>query len=258
MRLAEIQHALQSAVLKRESPIATAVQTDDPDSRIGIYRSAYAARIEEALAATYPTLQTMLGARDFTTIISDFSVHHPSRVRSIRDYGGELGDFIGKRIHGLRGRGLAELAHWEWSLAAAFDAPDSTASTIDLTAVAPEYWSDLTFEFAGSLQRLTLRTNAVQVWRATQDGLTAPWQGSDPADWALWRCEMKVLFRSLPTNEARALDLARQGQDFGSICEALVSAEQPAEQAFVDAAMQAATFLRAWIADGWVVSIANR
>jgi hypothetical protein len=223
-----------------------------PQERLDIYRNAYRLRLIEALADTYAMLERALGDEDFAALGARFVAAHPSVHRSIRWYGAELAEFLERTAPYTEYPVLAELARFEWTLAAVFDSPD--AAPIDrseLMRIAPESWATLRFDFHPSLRRLELKWNTVAAWRALSDDEDppAPEALDEPTPWLLWRQnvgqELKNYFRSLEPLEAHALETARGGASFADVCAAM-SFELSDEEI----PLRAATFIGTWADSG--------
>jgi hypothetical protein len=119
---------------------------------------------------------------------------------------------------------IAELARWEWALAASFDAKDAATVGIEsLAAVAPGDWGDLRLEFHPSVQLLELSSNAQALCKAFADEQAPPEPAllDSPQPWLLWRQDLKTQYRSLEPDEAAAFDVVRNGGTFADMCEAL-------------------------------------
>lgn len=256
MRLAELQRAFQSRVLHHAAGIESLVpgtERFDTETRLGIYESAFPARLAAALTDTYPALRDALGESDFFELTRSFAAESPPSHFSIRYFGSDLASFIATRLAGVKAKVLSDLARWEWALSEAFDAADAAALTQkDFAHIDPAHWGRLRFRLSPSLRRLCLRSNAVQWWRAASQGARRParWRVAKPVEWALWRSELKTYFRSLPGDEAWALDAVAAGQPFASMCEGLVRFGSD-----VEAPTRAATLLRRWLHNGWIVAI---
>ncbi len=225
--LRHLQRDLQNHLLGTESAIADAIVDAPPlpvAERLDIYRNAYCVRLIEALKDTYPILHAVLGDDDFATLGEEYVVTHPSVHRSIRWYGSELAEFLG-RCPPYAGMPIfEELALLEWTLAEVFDSADAEPTSREaFLALDPSTWSELIFEFHPSVRRLPLQWNTVAVWQTMSRGETPPDPACAeyPAPWLLWRQNLQNYFRSMTVDEAAALDLARGGGTFGQICEAL-------------------------------------
>jgi hypothetical protein len=149
---------------------------------------------------------------------------------------------------------IAELARWEWALAASFDARDAAAIGIEsLGSVAPGDWAELRLAFHPSVQVLTLQTNAQALFKALSEAATAP----QPAvleraqPWLLWRQDLKTQYRSLEPDETAALEVVRGGGSFGEMCEALCEGHEADAVPLVAAGM-----LKRWIVEQLLIELA--
>ena len=136
----------------------------------------------------------------------------------------------------------------------AFDAADAAALTAEaLARVPPERWGQLRFQWHPSVARLTLHWNVPQIWQALSADAERPAAAyaAEPQQWLLWRQELTTYYRSLANTEAAALDAARSGWPFGELCELLCAQVGDAQ-----APLEAAGFLRSWIAAGLIVGAA--
>jgi len=244
MKLAQLQESFQAHVLRHDPSIEQHVQGDERFSialRLGVYTGAYALRLIEVLAESFPAVQAALGVRQFAAHVSDFARACPSRYRSARAYGEELGPWLASRLSGPRATGIADLARFEWAVAGAFDAADQRAlEAADLAAVALTQWPDLTFEFTPTLRCVNLSSNAVAWWRfaCAEQARPSRWRPTCLQRWVVWRRDLGVFYRRLSQAEARMLEGALAGQSFGELCEPL------------DGPVRAATLLHGWVSEG--------
>jgi hypothetical protein len=256
MNLQDLQHAFQDHVLQGELAISRQVRSSgalDVPGRLGIYRHAYTTRLVEALRESYPALASTVGDEEFATLARRYLADHPSATASIRWVGHALADHLDTIATDERGTMLADLARWEWTLAAAFDGADQAAVGLEAAgSIAAEDWPSLRFTLHPNLQRTALSTNAIDFWRAAGNGSARPAVPlrTPPIEWVAWRRALVTSFRSLGLEEARALEAAGRGQTFGEICADL------AMRVGDDAApLQAATYLKQWLLDGWLTSL---
>jgi len=254
--LRELQRDLQRHLLGADDAIVEAVVDAPPLptlERLGIYRNAYRVRLIEALDDTYPVLHAVLGDEVFAALGEEFVASHPSVHRSIRWYGGELAELLKQQQPYAEQPIFAELALLEWTLAEVFDAADADPKPrAALAAIDPAAWSELHFEFHPSLRRLELRWNTTAVWQAMSHEETPPDPecGEYPVPWLLWRQDLQNYFRSMPADEAAALESALRGENFGEICAAL--AEWLPEE---EIPLRAAGLLGLWADSGIIVTI---
>ncbi len=251
MRLAQLQRALQAHVLRGDETIVGYIPGSarfDTATRLGVYAQGYAERLIEALAQTYPALQARLGAELFASVLRRMAHEAPSRHFSVRDYGGELAERLARTLTGARGAGAADLARFEWLLAAAFDAADAEPLPLDaLSQIAPARWAQLRFTAAPSLRTVELSSNAVAFWKAACAQAPRPsrWRRTAPRRWLIWRRELALYFRPLAGDEAAALAALSSGASFGQQCAVIArTARQHAP------ALRAAALLRGWLSEG--------
>lgn len=253
-RLRDLQRQMQNYLLDGDNAIADAIVEAPPlptAERLGIYHQGYRVRLIDALGEAYPVLQAVLGDEEFALLGAAFVASHPSVHRSIRWYGRELAELLRSLAPYAEQPIFAELAELEWTLTEVFDAADSEPTERSaLSAVDPSAWGGLRFEFHPSLRRLELNWNTAAVWKAiSRDETPPPPLCADRAvPWLLWRQNLQNYFRSMTADEARALDLARHGGNFGELCEAL-SAWLPDEEI----PLRAASLLGTWADSGIIV-----
>ena len=89
------------------------------------------------------------------------------------------------------------------------------------------------------------------MWLASnqKNPLPALEENSVQQAWLIWRHELKLLFRSLTSQEAFCFDAFMQGQCFAEVCEGLC--EWLDEE---HVALSAASFLQVWVRDGWIAN----
>lgn len=221
----------------------------DAAERVGIYVDGYRLRLLEVLQENFTGLHSFLGDEQFDALGRAYIDAHPSEHPSVRWFSRQLADFLrGTEPYSMHPY-LAELAAFEWSQGLAFDAADAAPLAMEaLAAIAPEDWGRMTFQLHPSLQRLDLRWNMPPVWQALDAGQTPPeLQETDAAAWLIWRRDLTTRWRSLTADEAWMLDAARAGANFGALCEGLCRWHAPEA-----VALQAAGYLKLWIADGLV------
>lgn len=252
--LAELQRDFQRHVMDGLERIVDAVDgsTEVPATlRLAIYSEAYRLRLTEALATTLPRLQQLLGEEQFADLAREYIDLCPSSYPSIRWFGDQMPRLLQKSFP--EHPWLAELAMWEWSVAAAFDGADAEAVGIEaLAAIAPERWPTLTFQFHPTVQMLAMSTNAPVIFKAlSADDPPPECVALDEAQsWLIWRAGLKTQYRSLGPDEVAALAVMRDGGSFEMLCDALC--------AWHDAAAvpaQAAGLLKRWVVEQMIVGV---
>ena len=247
INLRELQQRFQSHLLTGDEGVLPQILDAPPlpaAARLEIYRTAYVNRLTEALRATYVKIHQILGDEVFAAMAAGFIASHTSTTRSIRWYGADLAVFLARTSPYSKQPTLAELARFEWALAAVFDAADApTMARADLAKVDPERWGELRLRFHPSVRTLSFRWNSIAVWQAVDAGNEppAPAKSSESTTWLLWRHDLKNYFRSLEPVELTALAWAMDGASFSVMCDQLrqwlTEAEIP---------LRAATLIAAW------------
>ena len=246
--LAQLQRDLQHHVLSGDAAITAAVNWTPAvpaATRLAVYSNAYRIRLAEALAANVPHLRELLGAEEFGAVAGRYIDEHPSQFASIRWFGDCLAQEL-ERSHAAQ-PWIAELARWEWALAASFDAQDAPTVGIEaLAAVAPGDWGELRLEFHPSVQHLELKSNAQALFKAMSEQQPVPQPAilDRPQPWLLWRQDLKTQYRSLEPAETAALAVIRNGGTFGEMCEALCEWHEADEVPLLAAGM-----LKRWIVE---------
>jgi hypothetical protein len=253
--LASLQRTLQGLILGGSADTSGIVRSDastDGAERLNIYASAYRLRLQDALAANFPMLQTHLGKDTLAAIALEYIDAHPSGYVSIRSFGVHLPQWF--EAHRGAEPWLAEFARFEWALGCAFDAIDrATIGIASLSSIEHADWSVLTFRFSPATQRFTLRTNAAALYMAATNEESAP-EGhvlAEPGEWLVWRRALTARYRSLSLPEALAIDTLRAGDTFGDACERLSNLDDEET-----VPMQAASFLKRWLSDELIVDLA--
>lgn len=253
--LAELQRDFQRHVMHGHERIADEI-TGTPrvpaTLRLAVYSEAYRLRLTDALASTLPRLQQLLGKDRFAELASQYIDLSPSRHPSIRWFGDQLPLLLRRSF--AKQPWLAELATWEWAIAAAFDGADAEPVGIEaLAAVAPEQWPALQFQFHPTVQLMQMRTNAPLLFKALGEESQPPagMQLEQPQPWLIWREGLKTQYRSLTPDEAAALEAMRAGGTFETLCDTLCAWHE------VEAVpMQAAGLLKRWVVEQLIVAVA--
>ncbi len=169
-----------------------------PAERVAVYQGMYLLRMEEALAADYPTLRALLGEADFFHLARDYVQIYPSRSHSLNSLGDHLPDFL-KNDRSRRNRDfLAELARLELSTSDVFDAPETKpVSATRVSAVRPEEWERAVLRPIAALRLVSLQYNVNDVVQAVKDGKRPPRPKKQPSQLAIYRRDYSVYRLSL-------------------------------------------------------------
>lgn len=252
--LAELQRDFQRHVMHGHERIIDAVDGTSrvpATLRLSIYSEAYRLRLTDALASTLPRLQQFLGKEPFAALAREYIDLSPSSYPSIRWFGDQLPLLLTRSFP--EQPWLAELARWEWAIAAAFDGPDAEPVGVDaLAAVAPEHWPTLSFQFHPTVQCLQMSTNAPVLFKALSAEAEVPEavRLEEPQPWLIWREGLKTQYRSLTADENAALAVMREGGTFETLCDTLCAWHD------VDAVpAQAAGLVKRWVVEQMIVGV---
>ncbi|MGR9107369.1 MAG: HvfC/BufC N-terminal domain-containing protein [Gammaproteobacteria bacterium] len=256
--LADLQRTFHSTVLRPaigpppfivDSPHASAVE------RFGVYAEAYRLRLVEALSADYPAIQEWLGDEAFGQLGRAYADAYPSSHFSIRWFGRHLPDFLGDSPAYCNQPAFQELAAFEWAMSEAFDAADNPPITeIQMASVDAARWPQLRLAMHPSLRTLELNYNTPIRWKDLNRKESPPplEKLTERVTWAVWRQNLRILFRSLAYPESRALKAFQEGLTFAEVCERMCEWLDETE-----VAIHAAQYLRTWLQEGWITGIST-
>ncbi len=251
--LPELQHAFARYLVEREGEVTSLILGDekaDAKERMDLYAGAYVTRLIEALENHYPGLWGLVGDEQFWRLCREYIARHPSTFRSIRWFGDRMEAFLAENAPYRDHPFLAEMAAFEWAQGRVFDAADAEAlGEAELQQVPPERWGFLTFAFTPAMEWVDLHWNVPALWQALDREETPPdpERSEVPVVWLVWRQALDPRWRPLAVDEAWALQQARDGADFATLCEGLLE--------WVDvqnAPLRAASFLRTWLQHGLI------
>lgn len=250
--LAELQDLFQRAVMTGDNEILSFIPGSSRTSSevlFGVYRYAYKARLREALAHEHEALTALMGREPFDEMASAYLDAYPSHHPNVRWIARNLPRFLAEQDPFAKSPGLAELASLEQALTDAFDAKDANILSMgDLQSLSPDSWGALTFTPHPSARRLTLTTNAFDIWSAAQDeaaslpGVTRLERGEA---FLVWRRSGIARVRRLEPDEAMMWDEAMKATPFARLCElmAVTGSKETAPS-------RAAQYLKGWLESG--------
>jgi hypothetical protein len=255
--LARLQREFQDYVL-RGNPTAlqhvAGAGTADAATRMGVYAQGYVLRLLEALEKDYPGLKAIAGDQRFEALGRAYIAAHPSTFRNLRWFGDRLSRFLESSPTWCDQPELADMARFEWAMAASFDALDAACLNREaLTRVSREDWPRLSFIVHPAVQRVELRSNVTRAWSAQARGEVLPplRREAEPVTWLLTRRRLQVRFRAMTPQEALAFDWLAARVSFAQWCGRL--GELCGEQRAAELAVE---LLNQWLADGALAGFA--
>lgn len=133
-KLADIQTAFIDALRRPESPVPDAIGIKDgapAKRRFDVYRNNVAAGMIEALRATYPAVDKLVGPEFFAASARVYLDRHPPRSPLLFRYGDAFGDFLDGFPPAASTPYLGDVARLEWARLQAYHAKDSDPLSID-------------------------------------------------------------------------------------------------------------------------------
>jgi hypothetical protein len=208
--------------------------------RMCIYNHAYFARLEAALADTFPICRALLGPERFVQLARRYVMITRTHEPEIERMGLGFPAFVAARHADMT---IAEAARLEWARVRALLAPDSPCLRT-LPALAAHELAHLTLCWVPSLSLCTVRSAAFRTFHEARAQAAAP--GSEVLTVALWRRGHHVEYRTLEAREARLLARAPSPTLF-EVCSEFASTADG-----VDGALM---LLRRWFSAGWVAAL---
>lgn len=247
---------MQAAILEGGDAILALISGNsrtDAATLFAVYRTAYRGRLLEVLANDYPLTRRYAGREEFDGLAHAFIAKHPSQTPNARWFGAAFPAFVASTAHSARHLALSEIAGIEKALADAFDGADGAALNLaHLVQIPPHDWTRLTFTPHVTSSRLTVRTNAFDIWMALKDNLEAQAAclSAECANLIVWRQEHRPLIRPMPYEESMMWTEAAKGVPFGILCEMLATFGDPDT-----APGRAAGYLQGWLVSGMLESV---
>jgi hypothetical protein len=245
------QSEFQRGILTGDDTVLAEILDSPREKRetlYGVYRYAYGSRLVEAMRNEHALLHSYLGDEMFDAMGRAYVAANPSQHPNLRWFSHALPDFLRSTEPYCEHPELSDLAALEKALNDAFDAREGPVTSLaDMSAFAPEVWSDLKFEAHPSVMRLDLPSNASAIWLALKNEETPPDAAvpDEPSRLLIWRQDVTPMFRELSAEEAMMWDEATSGIPFGVLCSMLATYDDPD-----GAAARGAGYLHGWITSG--------
>lgn len=248
--LRELQAAFKRHLMSDDPAIGAHIAGGEGlsgEDRLAVYVNAYRARLTEALATDFRALNAVMGDAAFGELCHRYMDAHPSVYYSLRWFGRHLPAFL-RETHS---ENLAELAQFEWELAAAFDADDAPVTQLTaVNAIPAEAWPTVRIDLHPSVRAIQLEWNTLARWRAADDEAPIPHAERlfQPMVCLVWRDGLITRFRSVDPDERTALNAVLAGATFAEVCERLAGSGIPDGTV----ALKAAGFMKSWLAGSMV------
>ena len=229
--LRDIQRDFSRALLGgAENAIVAAVVTDRlaPERRVQIYRNHVRITLREALAATFPVIERLVGAGYFATAARRFVEIQPPRSPVLAEYGAAFPAFLETAPNAPAY--LADVARLEWALNLAYHAPDAVALTADaFAALTPDAYAALRLAPMPATRLVRSPYPILAIWRANQPGAPADAmvdldQGGQSV--LVWRdIDGDAICRALAAAEAIFIGALIDGRELGEAVAAALAVD---------------------------------
>lgn len=203
--LHELQSGFRRLMLTGDAgPLAAQVVADRiaAAARLQIYRNHYRITLTDALAATFPAVQRLVGDDFFAGLVRAYMSAHPPASPCLFEYGATLADFIAAFPPCRDLPYLADVSRFEWAINAAWHAEDAPAlSAAGLAAVPPERHAALELRLHVTVTLLDSRWPVLRLWHAARDDDEAVNLDDGGDRILIWRKGTDVLWRRVEAGE---------------------------------------------------------
>jgi hypothetical protein len=200
-------------------------------ARLEVHRHHVQASLGAALAATFPTIEALVGADFFRRMSRDFVRQHLPSQPVLAEYGEDFPSFIAGYEPAGRLPYLSEIAGLDWALNLAFQAPmGGRLTAADLAAIPVERLPAMTLRMAPGACVIRSAYPLDRIWRASQSeaGQATVELNSGPCHLLILRRLEDSTFVSLSVGEAAFV----AGLLDGATLEAAAGAALQADPAF--------------------------
>ncbi len=207
------------------------------DFRLQIYSNAYHSRLRECIETDHEVLGIYLGDDWFEQMVRGYIQKNPSNYTSLRHFADKLPEYLRLNEPFSDHPLIHELALFERTLLAAFDAKDTTAANReDLIALPPDRWPGLIMKLHPSARIMTTRYNTIEIWQALKMHIAG--QDVDiphaietvETDWLIWRNQDRLTeFKSLNQAEHSLVSTLLAEQPFAEVCQLMATYYPPAD-----------------------------
>ncbi len=230
--LKELQHQFLKQILGDESQNMQQriVQQGalSNEFRLAIYANAYRMRFKECIETDHEVLGIYLGDDLFDQMVDGYINNFPSKHTSLRYFAEQLPVFLKQHEPFKQHPIIADLAEFERTLLAAFDAPDQIISgQNDLALIEPESWPHLIFKPHPSIRIFETNYNTIEIWQALKQHINGqqvevPDAEEIRSNWLLWRNQDRLTeFKSITPIENEIMQYVLDEKSFADICQML-------------------------------------
>jgi len=173
MQLRDLQSGFKQALLSKDhndfASQAIAGGEITATARLQVHRNNVIITLTEALKATYPAIDRLVGCEFFEALAAEFIRNHPPTRGTLIAYGGEFGAFLDGFEPAQQLPYLADMARLEWAWNEAFHSADAAPiSGAILSDFTPEQIPNLHFNLLPSARLISSSYPIDKLWELTQ------------------------------------------------------------------------------------------
>lgn len=232
--LRTMQRDFSSAIFsEKEDDILLAQHCTGPINRmragIAAYRRSILANLANAVVASYPLLQNIVGV-DFVQEASRvYARIYPSHSGDLNTYGGDFSRFLVSYAPAMEYPWLPAVADMEWKIQQIYGAKD--APNLDLSAfqsVPPDQWEALKFLLDPGHALIKSNWPLARIWEVNQPDYAEDMRVdfSEPQNILLHRKGVDTIVDSLTDGEFSFLSQLSQGGTLGQAVELAIDADE--------------------------------
>jgi hypothetical protein len=194
LALPDLQAAFAAHIVGSDCADLAAMVVGDSisaEARLRVYQHHVAYSLGTALAATFPTVQTLVGEEFFRTMAGRFVARELPVQPVLSEYGAKFPEFVAGYEPACELPYLADIAQLDWALNAAFHSPlERRLAAADLATIAVERLPSLPIALSAGAALIRSRYPLDCIWNASQPGASA-----GTVDLASGRADLLVLRR---------------------------------------------------------------
>lgn len=188
--------------------------------RFAVYRNNVAVALTEALIASFPALQGLVGEEFFRAMAGVFLRRHPPKTPVLADWGDALPGFLETFAPLADYPYLPDIARLELAIRQSYHAADSTPIAPDaFAAIPPDQLGGLRLTLAPSLRVVPSRWPLHDLWRAAAKPGTQP--GPVAQDVLITRPRFDPVVEPLPPGGAAFLAATLAGEPLAQALQAV-------------------------------------
>ena len=227
--LHELQGRLAAAIFEQHGvPEEIYAGEFSAAERVQIYRRNTVATLTEALAACYPTVQSLVGEEFFSQTAEQYLRLHPPTSGNLHDFGAALAVFLADFTPARALAYLPDVARLEWARQLSYHADDVPALEIEtLKAVSPIELEALCFEQHPATRLVSSAYPIFDIWQLHQsnDPHATVDLGVGGQHVRVFRHGLKVGIELLGPTEYLWLQSLARGRAFGEATDVALAAD---------------------------------